>query len=616
MRRSSWIVGVGALALLVAAALITLAPAGHARAATYHVNFDTGQDERNGLTDATAWKHAPGDPEAKGVAAKTALGPGDKVLFAAKVRYRGAVVVTASGSAEAPIVFSGATPDGAAVIDGSDPATGLRPCASAEDCGGAAAWQKLVRFESPIPLNDDSAVFSDAGPMRPAQSPNPKDDFYRDEIEDMSQVDSQAMAQGRVKLPREVLAGLASGGGRLALWIQPNLVTYRPILEVDGDSARFDPTGLKFYTDRPERAAVIDHVSLIDVPGEYVVLPNHTTVVAMLPAGATKVSVASGRFGFRIRGGSHLVFRNLDFENLGDGGKVAPFGVAIFAERGNKPELGDILIENNTFRNFVMPQGQGPIIARNVNDLRILGNKIDTIVLGSGIRLGGPATKVRIENNDIRRIGRTAIGLLDNTDVIIRGNRISDVKGVHGNGISPYLNNHNVQVVANTVLDAKQPATFEGAGDKADGQSNNLLFANNLFVGTPDSLGSLISWGAKTRGVVIRNNTLIGGTTGLRLNSGDTDVTITDNIAAGLLVSAGQPPEWRVSGNEWTALTWQQQKESPRPPVSGRMVSAASQVRSGKVPAEVCAVIRRHSLPADDAAGDKDGAVGADLRCP
>lgn len=606
--------GLGAL-ILAAGILVNLTPSRRAEAATFQVNYDQGQDDHDGLSPATAWKHAPGDPEAKGVPARMVLRPGDRVLFAVKVRYRGSVVVTASGTAEAPIVFAGAAPGGQAIIDGSDPVLHLRPCPSAADCGGATGWQKLVRFESPAPLTDDSALFSEAGPLRPAQSPDPKDDFYRDEIADMAEVDGGAMENGRVALPAAVAAGLKSGGGRLALWIQPNRVTYVAIQSIDGVVARFDPAGLKFYTDRPERAAVIDHVSVIDRPGEYVILGDHKTVVAMLPPGASALSVASGRFGIRIRGGSHIVVRDLAFENMGDDGKNAPYGVGVFADGGNKDEISGLRIENNVFRNFVMPEGQGPVIARKVNDLQIIGNRMDTIVLGSGIRLGGPSTNTLIANNDMHRIGRTAIAVLTMNDVVIRGNRITDVRGVHGNGISPYLDNHNVRVIGNTVLNANMPATFEGAGAKATGD-NNLLFANNLFVATPDALGALISWGDTVRGVVIRNNVLVGGKAGMRLNSGDINVTISDNISSGLLTSGNSVSGWRLDGNEWTQLTFQQEEAARPPSTSKALAAAARNLSDAKELALVCTVVKRHTVPPAPGADETEGAVGADIRCP
>lgn len=262
-----------------------------------------------------------------------------------------------------------------------------------------------------------------------------------------------------------------------------------------------------------------------------------------------------------------------------------------------------------------MPKGQGPISTSKVDSLQIVGNRMDTMVLGSGLRLSGPSTNTLIQNNDIRHVGRTAIAIFNMTDVTVRGNRIADVRGVHGNGISPYLDNHNVKVIGNTVLDAKYPATFEGAADKAT-QDNNLVFANNLFVATQDALGALISWGDGTRGVTIRNNVLLGSVAGLRLHGDDAGVTVADNISSGLLVSNAMRPDFTVVGNEWTALTYQQKQAAHSPAISSRLTSDAALLLRGQPSASVCAVIKRHSVAPDSGSTEAEGHIGADLNCP
>jgi len=597
--------GVGA-----AAAIVGCGAFARADAATFHVDFARGSDAADGLSDATAWKHAPGDPQATGGPARTSLRPGDKVLFAANVRYRGTIVVTASGSAAEPITFAGAGPDGAAIIDGSDPVTKVAPCRSQKECGGAAAWRRIVRIETPIRMTPDMALFTEAGPMRPAQGPDPSDDFYRDEPDDMVEVDGPAMSQGRVALPATLTAGLGPGRGRLALWVQPNRVVYRPILAIEGRVARFDPSGLRFYVDRPARAAVIDSVALLDRPGEYAMLPDGA-VVAILPPSASQVSIGAGRGGFRIKGGaSNVSVRDLGFENMADAGQSAPAGVAVFTDKGGS---SGVAIENNRFRSFVMLRGQGPIIQRDVTGLRVVGNRIDTVVSGSGMRLSG--AKVLVEANDIRRIGRTGVMLMSTTDGVVRRNTITDVRGIHGNALSAYLDNSNVRFLANTVTAASQPATFHGSGDKAT-RDNNIVFANNLFVATPDALGSLISWGGSTRGVDIRNNVLLGGKTGLRLNAGDTNVSITNNIASGLIVANGPPAGWRVSGNEWTALSFQQKREAPPPHALALPDAIESRLAGGATSEAICIVVTRTSPPTDPSTADVAKSVGARSRCP
>jgi len=604
--------------LLVVAALAVIAgvawkagfgPISRAEAATLQVDFEHGHDDANGLTPSTAWKHAPGDPMAKGIAARTVLRAGDVVTFAAGVRYRGTIYVTASGTAEAPITFTGATPDGSAIIDGSDPAASVGPCRSADECGGAPGWARLSRIEASEPIAEGASLFSDKGLMNPAQAPDPKDPFYRNEIEDMWDADGAALADGRAALPHAVAQGLSSGGGRLALWVKPNVIAYRPILSLDGDVAHFDATGLQFYMGRPEKVAVINHVSLIGQPNEYAVLPGGKSAVAMLPPGASNVSIASGRGGFVIKGASHLVFRNLTFERISDGGGAAPNGIAIFSDHVGATGLK---IENNHFRWFDMPKGQGPIILRGFSDVRITGNVLESISLGSGMRLAGPAEHLVIEDNQIRRFGRTGIMLMAVSDASVQRNVISDALGVHGNGMSAYLNNHDIRFIANTVTNAKQPVTFEGS--KKATEDTDLLFANNLFIATPDALGSLISWGANTRGVTIRNNVLLGGKTGLRLNGSDTGLIVSDNIASGLIVVGVRPDDWKLGGNEWTDTTFQQRKDGSE--VSKAYVGVDTLLLRGQLPAKVCTVIMRHSIPVPAAAGEAPQAVGAGLKCP
>ena len=71
----------------------------------FHVDYEHGNDANDGTTPRTAWKHAPGDAAASGRPNLTNLIPGDHVIFAGGVVYRGAIRITASGTPEKPIVF-------------------------------------------------------------------------------------------------------------------------------------------------------------------------------------------------------------------------------------------------------------------------------------------------------------------------------------------------------------------------------------------------------------------------------------------------------------------------------------------------------------------------------
>jgi len=510
----------------------------------FYVNFEQGDDSRSGLGADQAWQHAPGDPAATGTAAGMRLLPGDRVVFAPGVTYRGAIEVKAAGTAEKPIIFEGGQ-GGAAVIDGSDPVE-VRPCPSAEACGGAANWQQLVLIGATRPAEGEMALFTTSGPLRPAQDPDPSSDFYRHEPPDMAEADGRQLERGQVSLPRDMRARV-SPGASLALWVRPNLVQERPITGVDGNNALFDPAGLEFYKDRPSRVAIVNSIGALDRPGEYVVLPGNAGVVAMLPQGASTVSLGSGRGGFNLGGASFVTIRNLTFANMADGGKIFG-GIAVFS---NMRRNQGITVEGSRFLHSVMSKGQGPITLRGVNDIAIRDNLIEGVALGSGMRISGPSSDVRITGNTVRRVGRTGIMLMGVDGGLVTRNLVEDVRGVHGNGVSAYLANHNVRFVENIVRDAVRPVTFHGAGDD-QAQDNALSFERNILIASEGATASLTSWGRSTRDVRIVGNVLLGGRFGLQMNASDRNVVIDHNFGLAPSFPRGKSGDWRMGDNRWT----------------------------------------------------------------
>lgn len=94
------------------------------RTPTYYVDFSAGSDAADGKSQATAWKHAPGDMNATGSAQSAMLVPGDVVLLKGGVVYQGTITLTASGTASKPIVLEGGPQQGwgtgMAVVDGQN----------------------------------------------------------------------------------------------------------------------------------------------------------------------------------------------------------------------------------------------------------------------------------------------------------------------------------------------------------------------------------------------------------------------------------------------------------------------------------------------------------------
>lgn len=539
------LIGATSLVWVLVAPLAIQADTTSGAVTRYYVDFASGNDANVGTSPDHPWKHAPGDPAAAGRAKAVKLAPGDHVIFTAGSIYRGEIRVTASGAPGVPIVFEGA-PGAPAVIDGSDPVSFVR-CPSKAACGDLPNWRQLALISSNRPVTANSRLFADSGLLRPARTPDPADAFYADEIDDMLTVPYRQIRSGVLPLPTRARGSAVGEGARVALWVRPNMVIEKPITAIVGDEFRFDPASVDFYTGRPSRYAVIGLGGTLDQPGEYIVLPGGRQIVAMLPEGSRNLSIAEGRGGFELKKSSHVAIRNLTFRNMTDGGTLFD-GIAILSNTsGNR----SIEISGNRFLDMDHPRGQGPVTLRRASDLVISNNDIARIVGGSGIRLSGPGQNVVVHNNRIRRVGRTAILLMDLDDATIEGNFITDVRGVHGNGLSAYLDNHRVRFIHNTVLNAKQPATFRGRVNSD--QVNDIEFIENLLVATPDALGSLIAWGGTTRGAVIERNVLLGGRFGLRIPVKNRNVSIVGNVGVKPVPFPGTAINWRMEGNDWFA---------------------------------------------------------------
>lgn len=80
-------------------------------AATYYVDYASGNDAGTGGSAETAWKHCPGDAAAGGVAAGMSLAPGDTVLFKGGVTYvftgQTGIALRSNGAFGSPITYDG-----------------------------------------------------------------------------------------------------------------------------------------------------------------------------------------------------------------------------------------------------------------------------------------------------------------------------------------------------------------------------------------------------------------------------------------------------------------------------------------------------------------------------
>ncbi len=542
--------------LAISTALLLLSACGGTGHATdYFVDYAGGSDDAAGTAPNAAWRHAPGDPDASGKAAAAQLGAGDIVRFKGGVAYRGSITVNGDGAEGKPLTFT-SYGTGRAVFDGADPITSAAPCSSQAACGGAAGWHALTLVSFTAPPTAFIKFYDATGPLVEAQMPAPADAFYADDIEGyaVSPLADKAIIESGILRAPDLARRLAGApGGTLSIWIAGNQVVRRQVTGVEGDTLRFTPDNIRLYADRDGRYALMGVAGAIAAPGQYAIIAPGRAVVQMRPGGGT-LSIGNGRGGFNLGGREWITIDNVTFTHqTGDAGQQRE-GLPIV--RPGKPGRG-ITITNNRFENSALWNGQGVITLRNLDGGLVANNFIDTIERGSGLRIGGKVSHLKVIGNTINRVGRTGVAFLGVSDSEITGNTIDGLRGIHGNGISLYLTNRRISVTDNRVTGTNRPMTFHGDKNQTAPGDHDFVIERNIFIATDDAQAALTSWGAATRGVTIRQNVLIAPKAGLLLNGSDSGIVVAGNYTSDIIVNdkAGRQPGWQIGDNPTVGKT-------------------------------------------------------------
>lgn len=541
--------------LMGGAALFLVLGCSPAHSATYYVDFQSGSDTASGLRPTTAWKHAPGDPLATSAPASVKLQPGDTVRFRGGVRYRGAIRLPSSGTKEAPIVFTGeGWGDQPAIFDGGNPVTSVTPCSSAQVCGNAKNWSQLSLIIFEPPRTRLIKFFDSKGALFESQYPAPKDPFFSDNIEEYEPTpigQAQQIQQGSLE-SKALAAALAGGasGAEISIWIQGNKVVRLPIQEVSGAVLKFPTRGLKPYTDRPGRAAIANVVGSIDKPGLYAVIAPGRAVAWLRDSGKDMV-VGDGRKAVDIQGCSNVVLRGFVFEHFVSGS----YGEGVQIHNSGGVSNG-LIITNNVFRHSSLFTGDGAIMLGKMDSARIAHNAFMNLERGSGIRTAvRPLSNIEISDNRFERLGQTGILIMGSTDIDIANNYMTGLHGIHGNGISLYLDNRGVTVRNNRIIASSRPMTFHGErpGTVKNLESHAFTISGNTFATDVPSAAAIISFG-DTRDVIIEHNVLVGPANGLLLSAKDSGVIVRNNETSGISIKGSKPSSWIIDDNRKLSL--------------------------------------------------------------
>ncbi|MCG2841765.1 right-handed parallel beta-helix repeat-containing protein [Sandaracinobacter sp. RS1-74] len=522
---------------------------------TYYVDYAAGDNGNSGKSPDKPWKHAPGDSLATGAAASVSLKPGDTVRFKAGVAYRGSIALKHSGSEGNPIIYTGTGfGSGQAIWDGADEVSSSVPCPSQSACGGAANWSSLRLVTFAEPETEHRKLFDAQGALFEPQSPGQSDPFWGANIDQYAVIPvakAAAMTEGRLEDAALAAAARNEPNARLLLWVYGNKVVERTIDSISGNTLYFDGKGLVPYTNRDSKAAIVGAVKSVNKPGLYAIIAPGKAIVYPRSAGASQYYVGKGRSAFNLRGQSNITVHGFQFVRGTASRGTTREGVVVANYSG---AVSNIRIESNRFQNFSMQNGYGMVMLNNVTNLVIRGNRLEDLEGASGFRLGSKVFNLTVENNRLRKMGRTGIFLGGVTGGVVRSNILSEFLGVHGNAMSYYEANKSVDVTGNCVFNSSRPMTFHGDGSGGN-TVNNIRFADNIFVTSADGTSAVYSWGSGMRGVVLENNLALGRKAGFILNSGDKEVTATRNRTSRLLINGSKttPAGWLIQNNDDSA---------------------------------------------------------------
>ena len=511
----------GALLLMLSCSSLSVA-----RAATWYVDFDGGSDQADGRSPEKAFQHCPGDAGAKGAALAATLAPGDTVVFKGGVLYRGSLTVKWPGQKDKPITYdgnSGTFGKGCAILDGSEPITGWRLCASAEECGGNPDFRKI--YTAYVPTGVKGLAAFTAGLVQgeqllyPAQYPKPKDPFYGDKLDTFLQL-KDGMSEGGITDPRlEEIGGPALVGGYACVYVTKNDMQFVPIASYDASAKK-----IAFATKTAAPAgyyALTNSLSpkVFTRPGEYVFIDKPDG------QGRHKVFVWPWDNKDLTREGVRYVARPLGVD-MGQGNHYVTlrgFRVQNYQEAIRVRGADGVTIRDNEITRIRQTGFTNAINASRVNDLLFANNyahhmpKMRTIVSHTGER-------VVYSGNTVFRGGRSPLVFYNIRFGRVVGNTISDCRGMHSNGISIYVDCRNILVARNDVRNSNIALTLQNA--------ENIYVIDNVFVSGDAAVGL---WGGTPhRNEVFLNNLFYGPSRNVYVNSREVfGCTFKNNIFGG-----------------------------------------------------------------------------------
>ena len=480
-------------------------------AASYYVDFDGGRDENSGTNPEKPFKHCPGDETATGKASSLKPAPGDTIFFKGGVYYRGTITLKSGGEAGNPLTLDGNSADnfgtGRAIIDGSEILAGGAKCASSGEAGGNPNWGKILRLVLPKGTKTMSWNLCEGDRLLfLAQQPNPKDPFWADDLESYYKVPTPACTLNSIIDKRFAdFGGKELIGSQLLYFGKPNWLSVCNITGYDTASQKMSfSKGDKITGLYPSETkyALLNHVRLIDRPGEYSV-DEARGIIYVWPltegaAGKKVFTISRRKLGIDLNGKSYVTVQGLRIQKqcagIGEQGGTAIKSVG---------PATNVIIRNNEITMVRSLPRQGSIgLIKCTNSLleknRLWENPFFRVIILD------ECNDSVIRDNFLDKNGGTGIILFRTHRTKILNNTIRRHLAVHAQGMAIYADCSDILIEGNTSFDRTALTLQDG---------ENFTVRNNVFHGGGGSTIGLWS-GKALKNVFILNNVLIGSSTG------------------------------------------------------------------------------------------------------
>ena len=529
----------------------------HAR--TFYVDFASGSDQFDGEDLHRPWKHAPGDAKAEGKVVGATPRGGDIIQFKGGVEYRGAFTLPANGAPDRPLRLLGSGwGSDRAIISGYDCyELPIVSCLHNDVCPNGFRTSEFVTIALPIAVTYQNKIKVDGKELTIAQSSALRDvagtmedgkTYFQmprshfDQDGDLISVTTHELHDILNDDPGYDVTGF--------VWSSATNLIHFP------QEASYDSTlhklnlklpGVPISNTRDTGLAIANHPRLIVREGQYATINGGR---ALLMRGHVKsvatVEISQRGFGISIAGKSNIDVEGFTFQGIVGGRLGVEGGTAIFSYSATT----NIRIAHNKIVDTASFSRQAALSLPFANSLVIEDNIIADHAMGRGITVY-KSKDVKVVNNSLSHMTFTGIWTVGSQNVQIRNNTLRDINGVHGNAISVYLGNNDVEIANNTIVGSVRPITFTG---NTSSVPNNLKIDRNLIISQGDGrLVAIQSWAGRMNGVAIFANVLLAERgVGVELRPGESSVFIGNNIIDGINEGGIAADQLTVSGNIFT----------------------------------------------------------------